>query len=90
MQRQHISMPLKLHSYAAKEALQYLLNMVDKPAKLLDYAVVNGQTGHFCMCSGEHTNLLKTTLKYQSVSGFHETGSKTQCLSARFEIIHCF
>lgn len=39
-------MSLKFQSYVAKEALQYLLNMVDKPAQWLDYAAINAQAGY--------------------------------------------
>lgn len=35
-------MSLKLQIYTVKGALQHLLNMVDKPAQLLDNAVMKG------------------------------------------------
>lgn len=42
-------MSLKLQSYVAKEALQYLLNMVDKPAQWFTMGIyndVNAQAGY--------------------------------------------
>lgn len=89
-------MSLKLQVYAVKGALQHLLNMVDKPAQLLDNAVMKGLNFcHFCMGSMEPTVFLKkllalsfNLLKYQPLCVSHD--SKKNPMHGYWQDFRCY
>lgn len=93
-------MSLKLQIYAVKGALQHLLNMVDKPAQLLDNAVMmEFNFCHFCTGSTEPTVFLKkpfalsfNLLKSQPLCVSHDSQKKPMAIGKILDVTtnNCF